>query len=680
MMLALAPIDEWGRLAKVVTPTTVEPARMPREFQAAELPDLRTPREVFQLVNLLRSQPNVMLVRGTLRYPDRNAPVRRKYRDGGDIVAIPRRVLMYDFDDLGECETVADGLAKAIRRLPGELAAGDFMGVATAKAKPGNMRLRVISVLSAPASDRHCRAALWAISDTSLYNPVQPHFTADPIFAEGASDPFNGERVAYLSLPGEAAIVAHDDLSGEATMTLEQACRRIAAAKEGNRHKLVNSYAFRIGQYGEHAPQDAVNKLYQAALSAGVTPDRARDEIMRAHADGMSKPADGESWQSRLERGPTGRRLSHEVNARIILANDPRWRDRAGYSKATCSVEWIDPPANCNGSVEVPHLGACSEDIFARHGVALTTETLHRAISGLAVDNAFDPKREWLNEQPYDGQPRIDLALHHCLGAEDNEYTRGVSRELFLGIARRVLYPGSQHDTLTVLEGAEGIGKSTFFRMLGGEWHTEIKDIHSEDYIVHLRRAVIAELAELAAIKRVDEERFKQLVTDTYDTWRPKYARAAVALPRSCVFVATTNPPPGSRYLTGRLGNRRFLPVWVAGLHRERAAEWLPLCLGEAREVVLASGPGGAWAPVPGALAMQESRELLDPWQDAIASLTSHLKEVTLGDLCTVMEIAPERRHSSIYVRLESCLVRLGWTQTNNTTKLRARLWARKVE
>jgi len=346
---------------------------------------------------------------------------------------------------------------------------------------------------------------------------------------------------------------------------------------------------------------------------------------------------------------------------------------------ASCAIEWVDPPPNVTGAVEAAHLGAAIEEIYGRHGVAFDSATMHRAFRGLAHDNPFDPKREWLEEQPYDGGNRIERVFLDCFGIPLSPYSQAVARNLFLGIARRVLNPGCQHDEVTVLEGLEGQFKSTFFRLLGGEWHGEIKQIDNDDYVQLISRCVVAELGELSALRRADDARFKQIVTSHFDLHRPKYAIGAIAHPRSCVFVGTVNPPPGQgRYLTSTTGNRRFLPLYVPQrLDVAAARELLPLCLGEARERALAGEP---WAEVPGARDEQAARELVDPWFDSVADILANQEEVSLGLLCSLMEIAPERRQSFTYTRLEHCLTRLGWQLTNRTNKQRLRLWGKPKE
>ena len=73
----------------------------------------------------------------------------------------------------------------------------------------------------------------------------------------------------------------------------------------------------------------------------------------------------------------------------------------------------------------------------------------------------------------WDRIPRIDALLIDYLGAEDSPYTRAVTRKTLVAAVARIISPGTKHDSILVLNGKQGIGKSTLFSRLGREWYSD---------------------------------------------------------------------------------------------------------------------------------------------------------------------------------------------------------------
>ena len=63
----------------------------------------------------------------------------------------------------------------------------------------------------------------------------------------------------------------------------------------------------------------------------------------------------------------------------------------------------------------------------------------------------------------------MDTLLVDYLGAEDNAYVREVTRKTLCAAITRVLHPGCKFDTVLVLCGPQGIGKSTLISKIGGD-------------------------------------------------------------------------------------------------------------------------------------------------------------------------------------------------------------------
>ncbi len=193
-----------------------------------------------------------------------------------------------------------------------------------------------------------------------------------------------------------------------------------------------------------------------------------------------------------------------------------------------------------------------------------------------ALDHPYHPVREYLGSLEWDGCSRLATwAAIYLNAAGDREYLAAVGLRFLVSAVARILEPGCQADHVLVLEGAQGVGKTSAARALAvrSEWFAgSLPDIHSKDAAIQLCGRWIIEIAELKAIRTTQIEATKSFITETADTFRPPYGRRTAQFPRQCVFVATTNE---SEYLRDRTGNRRYWPVKcmridIAGLVRDR--------------------------------------------------------------------------------------------------------------
>ena len=130
----------------------------------------------------------------------------------------------------------------------------------------------------------------------------------------------------------------------------------------------------------------------------------------------------------------------------------------------------------------------------------------------------------------------------------------------------RVYEPGIKFDSILVLNGPQGVGKSTLFALLGRQWYSDslsISDMKDKTAAEKLQGYWILELGELAGIKKVDVETVKSFISRTDDKFRQSYGVNVESHPRSNIIVGSTNSESG--FLRDITGNRRFWPVHVTG-------------------------------------------------------------------------------------------------------------------
>ncbi len=300
------------------------------------------------------------------------------------------------------------------------------------------------------------------------------------------------------------------------------------------------------------------------------------------------------------------------------------------------------------------------------------TQHMVDAVQNLAKDHEFDPLIEYLDSLKWDGTPRLDTWLVDHLGAEDSPFNRAVSRLSLIGAVRRAKHPGTKFDQCIVLEGEEGINKSSAVAIMAGP------EFFSEQHVLGLsgreQQEAIAgvwlyEIADLTGMRRSDVEHVKAFLSRTEDRARGAYKRYRTDNPRRCVFFATTNE---DSYLKSDTGNRRFWPVKVMGCNvaKLKAARDQIIAEAVAREakgesIVLEERLWGD------ARAAQDQRLEKEPWTDVFARfLDGHTNEKKAVDNVTGHELLihpsclgmpPHQIRTEHVNRAGRALRQLGW-------------------
>ena len=417
----------------------------------------------------------------------------------------------------------------------------------------------------------------------------------------------------------------------------------------------------------------AVKACLQSALD-GVPPKGALREAAeqsrpaRSVLGGGRPSGDADAWEQALRRTKDGDVRPDIANVVAILEHDPRWRNVLGYCNFSSRVIKRRAPPFRDGAV-----GEWEDGDTARlriwmsetWGATPKTADVDDAVLVAAQSQRYHPVREYLETLMWDQRPRVDGWLTRYLGAPDTEYTRAVGRYWLIAAVARVMRPPVKADCVMILEGLQGLGKSTALKILGGDWYSDTHfQLGEKDGYSQMVGVWICELSELDSFNKAESTRAKQFFASMEDRYRPPYGRRAVTHARQCVFAGTTNQ---SEYLKDPTGNRRYWPVPceqldAAALARDRDQLWA-----EAVDLYLA---GDRWWPgdAEGHLFRdeQERRFQADAWEDVIREFLSN---TTTGQF-TVAEIAkdtlkleagqlkpPEEQ------RIGRVMARLGWAK-----------------
>lgn len=362
-----------------------------------------------------------------------------------------------------------------------------------------------------------------------------------------------------------------------------------------NAFDLCRVHLFGAQDEGSRA-LDVTRKPSYAAMQEFAAKDKAVKLLMaRERAQAAANDFDGlddaelpedynDEWKAELEYTKSGKLLCNIANIILILENDPALAGHivhdlfTGMDSAKDGLPW-NKNANQWTDTDDANLRVWLE----KHYDITGKEKIADALTAVLTRHSYHPIRDYLSGLTWDGVPRLDRIIIDYMGAEDSELNRAMSRKHFVAAVARVFNPGCKYDYCLIMSGAEGIGKSTLLRVMGGKWFNDsITTLEGKEGMEQLRRAWVVELGELSSIKRSDVEQVKAHLSKQVDIYRAAYARRVLEHPRQCVFCGTTNE---ALFLKGDTGNRRFwvIPVvaelrkyrdWSEAIRRDRDQLW----------------------------------------------------------------------------------------------------------
>lgn len=404
----------------------------------------------------------------------------------------------------------------------------------------------------------------------------------------------------------------------------------------------------------------------QAAL------DRDSEKVARLRRPNGSAP-----WTADLAPASGGGFIGNEHNVLLAMRAAPALQGLVRFNEFALDVEFTRSPpwrsaAEGDSWTEVDDTYAAAW--LQAQGLKLRGKgTVADCVQVVARDLPHHPVRAYLEALKWDERWRLATWLRDYLGATGSaEYLGAIGRRFLISAVARILRPGCQADHVLVLEGAQGIGKTSVARALAvhQDWFAgNLPDIHGKDAPLQLAGRWIIEIAELKAVRASQLDAVKSFLSETADTFRPPYARRSAQFPRQCVFLGTTNE---TEYLRDRTGNRRFWPVRATGIDlprlvRDRDQLWA--------EAVAAYQAGEQWhlTPAETAAALEEQAERV-PESELEASVAEYLgqltsSEVTVRDVLTFglgldpADSSYQERARRMGTEVADAIVRCGWVK-----------------
>lgn len=390
-----------------------------------------------------------------------------------------------------------------------------------------------------------------------------------------------------------------------------------------------------------------------------------------------AKPIAQLAWMGRLAKNNEGGNLPTISNALIILANDPALAGMLSFNAFTSQpLITRAPPIPEDGAPQLPGPYPRAwgmEDVIFVQGYMqkiwsqkFTKATVEDAMVAEASIRRFHPVCDWLDGLVWDSIPRIDKWLIHAFEAPKTAMNYAVGAKFLIASVRRMKNPGTKFDHMMVLEGNQGIGKSSAVKTLfSPPWFSDSipPDLNSKDAAMALLGVWCLEFAEIEQLIKADVETIKAFLSRSVDRYRPPYGKAYVDRPRQGVLIGTTN---ADDYLRDASGNRRIWPVkclvandvWV---EENREQLWAEAVVREAAGETIWLDDEDIKAE---ATDIQSDRMIQDVWHLTIAEWVSSHHEVTISDVLKfALDVPTERMNKSVEMRVGGVLRGLGWVK-----------------
>ena len=378
-------------------------------------------------------------------------------------------------------------------------------------------------------------------------------------------------RYDYIPASSSAGVVVYDDKFAYSHHATDPASGKLL-----NAFDLVRTHNFSHLDKIEDLEKKPSNKLPSfKAMENFVLQDekvkqllsKERQDLAKMEFEVVQEEEVNTSWQNLLELDKKGNVKSTMSNMALIIRNDVNFKNIV-YNQFKCSIDVVGklPWKQIKSGWSDADM-ACAKLYFERvYKIWSPLKFKDALLAVTSSERVYHPIKEYFKTLKWDKVSRLDTLLVDYLGAKDNIFVREVTRKTFCAAVTRIFEPGKKFDSILVLCGPQGIGKSTLFSKLGKEWYSDslsLCDMKDKTAAEKLQGYWLLELGELAGIKKVDVEVIKSFISRTDDKFRKAYGVNVESNPRSNIIVGTTNSEGG--FLRDITGNRRFWPVMVSG-------------------------------------------------------------------------------------------------------------------
>ena len=299
--------------------------------------------------------------------------------------------------------------------------------------------------------------------------------------------------------------------------------------------------------------------------------------------------------------------------------------------------------------------------------------TVMDAVQAVCAQQTFNPLMDYfrgIQKQYPEDDKLLDDWMCRFLGVKvsneaERKYITAVSRLMLIQAVARAKKPGCKADSVIVLEGEQGTGKSTALRVLFSDEYfgDQLPHMASKDASSYLKGKWCVELAELDFKRKTEVETIKAFISRLTENYRPAFGREEIEVDRTCVFIGTTN---SDNYLSDETGNRRFLPIKTTSIdignlggHRDRLWAAAAHAYDKGEQYWLTS------AVVDLARDQAKQRLEQDPWVETIEERMNSVAEASIMDALTACfpGIDAQAISTQMTRRMSKSLQLAGWVK-----------------
>lgn len=381
-------------------------------------------------------------------------------------------------------------------------------------------------------------------------------------------------RYDYVPADSQAGVVIYDDRYAYSHHATDPACGKLMNAFDVVRLHKFGSLDDKADPDTDPAKLPSFKAMQEFAVAdEKVKVQLAQERMGLAQAEFDEEP--GDDWQTVLELDKQGKVKDTLTNIAAIIRFDPNLKTIVYNEFKNCvDVIGVLPWKQVRPGWSDADLANAKLYFERVYGIWSPTKFKDALLAVVSAERIFHPIKEYFAQLKWDGKERIDTLLIDYMGAEDTPYVRAVTRKMLCAAVARIYQPGIKFDSMLVLNGPQGMGKSTFFAILGKDWFSDslsISDMRDKTAAEKLQGYWILEIAEMSGIKKVDVETVKSFISRTDDKFRQAYGTVVESHPRSNIIVGSSNAETG--FLRDITGNRRFWPVHVTGFGKHHPWE-----------------------------------------------------------------------------------------------------------
>ena len=376
-------------------------------------------------------------------------------------------------------------------------------------------------------------------------------------------------RYDYIPADSSAGVILYDDKFAYSHHATDPASGRLL-----NAFDLVRIHKF--GHLDDRATESTPPSKLPSFINMcefAIQDDEVKAQFTKERMEQATIDFTEDNWQTALELDKQGKIKDTLDNIVLIIRNDSELESIA-FNKHRDGIDARDglPWEQMKGGWNDSDNAALKVYLSNKYGIYSPTKTKD-AILAVAAERSYHPIKEYLDNLPdWDGTDRVETLLIDYFNATDNSYTRAVTRKMMVAAVARIVHPGTKFDSVLILNGPQGIGKSTFFAKLAGDWFSDsltLTDMKDKAGPEKLQGYWILELGELAGMRKTDVEVVKSFISRSDDKYRASYGVNVESHPRQCIIVGSTNAESG--FLRDITGNRRFWPVRISGDGKRKA-------------------------------------------------------------------------------------------------------------